>query len=50
MNLMESIRESIKSDRFPEFVEKFFNNLYPKGEYPKWAQDALKTVGIFLEK
>jgi len=48
MNLMQSIRESIKKDRFSDFVRKFFIDLYPERNFPSWAQDALETVGISL--
>eukprot|EP00112_Aurelia_sp_Birch-Aquarium-sp1_P004868 Seg1550.1 transcript_id=Seg1550.1/GoldUCD/mRNA.D3Y31 product="Queuine tRNA-ribosyltransferase catalytic subunit 1" protein_id=Seg1550.1/GoldUCD/D3Y31 len=50
MNLMKSIRESIKRDNFPDFVEKFFDDLYPNGDYPKWAVDALDNVDIHLKR
>ena len=49
MNLMKSIRESIKKDNFPGFVQKFFNDLYPNGDFPKWAVDALNSVNIHLK-
>ena len=45
---MQSIRESIKEDTFPEFVRKFFNDLYPNGDFPTWAKNALEKVGIVL--
>lgn len=47
---MAQAREAIKQDRYPQFVKDFFNILYHgnKSQYPKWAVDALKTVGIEL--
>ncbi len=48
MNLMKSIRENIKKDTFPEFTQKFFKDLYPKGNYPQWAVEALRKVNIDL--
>lgn len=48
LNLMMKIRESIKADKFPEFVQEFFELQYPKGEYPQWAVDALNSVNITL--
>lgn len=48
MNLMKSIRDSIKMDKFPEFVKNFFNDLYPDKNFPNWAMDALASVEIFL--
>lgn len=50
LNLMKEVRESIKEDRFPEFIDKFMDTLYPKGDFPKWAVDALQSVGITLKK
>eukprot|EP00794_Sanderia_malayensis_P015746 gene15746-17335_t len=48
MNLMASIRDSIKMDTFPEFTQRFFDEQYPSGNYPQWAVDALKKVNINL--
>ena len=37
-------------DRYPQFVKGFFSTLYcgDKEKYPKWAVDALKSVGVDL--
>lgn len=48
MNLMKSIRESIKENRFPEFVKSFMKKVYPDHQYPKWIRDALHSVNINL--
>lgn len=47
---MAQAREAIKRDRYPAFVRDFFNTLYhgDNSQYPRWAIDALKTVGIDL--
>ena len=46
LRLMKSIREAIKKDKFPEFVKLFAKNNFPDGNYPEWATNALKKVGI----
>ncbi|KAM7445156.1 Queuine tRNA-ribosyltransferase catalytic subunit 1 [Porites harrisoni] len=49
MQLMRDIRESIKKDNFPEFVQGFMNKMFPDKSYPDWAQSALASVNIFLD-
>lgn len=49
MQLMRDIRESIKKDNFPEFVQGFMNKIFPDKSYPDWAQSALASVHIFLD-
>lgn len=49
MQLMKSIRESIKEQKFPLFVKNFFKTVYPSGTYPKWITDALSAVNIELD-
>ena len=48
--LMSDIRGAIKVDKYPEFVKQFLLENFPGGkkEYPTWALDALKSVGISL--
>lgn len=48
LSLMAQIRDAIKMDQFSEFVQDFFRVLYhgEQLQYPKWAVDALRTVGI----
>lgn len=48
LRLMKNIRDSIKEDRFPQFVQKYMLNLYPDKNYPKWILDATKAVNINL--
>ncbi|XP_031557109.1 queuine tRNA-ribosyltransferase catalytic subunit 1-like [Actinia tenebrosa] len=49
MQLMHDIRESIKQDKFPEFIRKFMSKMYPKSDYPLWAIESLKSVNVELE-
>ena len=48
LKLMRSIRESIKVDKFPEFVRSFMLLQFPDRQYPEWAVDALSSVNITL--
>ena len=50
LTLMAQVREALKRDEFPQFVKKFFKTLYHGDEmqYPQWAVDALRSVGIGL--
>ncbi len=48
MTLMQSMRESIKRDEFPEFVQQFMSTLFPTKEYPAWAVESLESVNIKL--
>lgn len=49
MQLMRNIRESIKEDKFPEFVQRFMDKMFPDRNYPEWAQKALSSVNIHLD-
>jgi queuine tRNA-ribosyltransferase catalytic subunit len=49
MNLMKNVRKSIKDGKFPEFVQDFMEEQFPKKDYPKWTVDALSSVGIKLK-
>ena len=49
MKLMHDIRESIKVDKFPEFVHKFMKRMFPDEIFPVWAKEALASVNIFLK-
>lgn len=49
MQLMRDIRESIKQDKFPEFVQGFMKRMFPDKNYPDWAKNALASVNIFLD-
>lgn len=49
LNLMREIRESILEDRFPAYIRQFFAGLYEdKKDYPEWAVESLKMVGVDL--
>ena len=48
MQLMRDIRESIKQDKFPEFVWGFMKRMFPDNIYPDWAKNALASVNILL--
>lgn len=49
LRLMREIREAIKMDKFPEFIQKFMKSNYPKSDYPAWTIEALKAVNVELE-
>ncbi|CAB3980143.1 Queuine tRNA-ribosyltransferase [Paramuricea clavata] len=49
MRLMKEMRDSIMNDKFPDFVKKRFNLLYPDKNFPPWAVNALSSVGITLD-
>lgn len=49
MQLMRDIRESIKQDRFPEFVQGFMKTMFPDNSYPDWAVKALASINIILD-
>ncbi|XP_071454302.1 queuine tRNA-ribosyltransferase catalytic subunit [Hetaerina americana] len=49
MRLMKSVRESIKSGTFPEFVMAFMKRAFPSADYPKWVLDSLGAVNIKLK-
>ncbi|KAH3797929.1 hypothetical protein DPMN_151521 [Dreissena polymorpha] len=42
------MQQSIKEDRFPAFVKKFFSVRHPDGHYPEWVIQALYKVNITL--
>lgn len=49
LNLMREIREAVIADRYPAFLRQFFGALYPdKSQFPDWAVNALKGVGVDL--
>lgn len=49
MQLMRDIRESIKQDKFPEYIKTFMVRMYPKKDYPTWVIEALQSVNVNLE-
>ncbi|KAL7816126.1 Queuine tRNA-ribosyltransferase [Trichoderma gracile] len=49
LQLMREIRQAVIEDRFPAYIREFFAGLYEdKTQYPEWAVDALKMVGVDL--
>ncbi|XP_073994957.1 tRNA-guanine transglycosylase isoform X2 [Rhodnius prolixus] len=46
MKLMRRMGESIKNQKFPEFVQDFMAKMYANREIPKWIKNALKAVNI----
>ncbi|KAL3880034.1 hypothetical protein ACJMK2_032306 [Sinanodonta woodiana] len=50
LNLMTSIQKSIVDNRFPEFIQNFFEEMYPDGDFPQWAVEALKSVNVRLSE
>ncbi len=46
--MMREARQSIIEGTFPEFVQGFMAEYYPKRLYPKWAQDAFASVNVHL--
>lgn len=49
LSLMNSIREAVLEDRYPAFIRKFFEDYYgSRVNAPKWAVDALRSVGVDL--
>ena len=49
MQLMRDIRESIKQDKFPEFVQIFMKTMFPDNSYPDWVVNSLASVNIILD-
>ena len=49
LQLMGQARTAIVEDRYPEFIKEFFTNIYSRREdFPSWAVNALKGVGVEL--
>jgi tRNA-guanine transglycosylase len=50
LNLMNEARKAIVDDRYPQFLRNVFGKWYggDKQKYPKWAVDALGSVGMDL--
>lgn len=46
---MNDIRDSIKADKFPQFVNEFMKQQFADGLVPEWIVDALNEVGISLD-
>ncbi|VDI02118.1 queuine tRNA-ribosyltransferase [Mytilus galloprovincialis] len=48
LNLMKSVHDSIKEDKFPQFIKAFFIQQFPNKDFPQWAIDALDSVNVKL--
>lgn len=50
LELMRNAHRAIIADKFPDFVVRFFSDLYngDRSKYPNWAVDALRKVNIDL--
>jgi len=48
LELMRRVRESIVKDAFPQFLQDFFQRMFPGGDPPSWAREALASVGVTL--
>ncbi|KAK6214481.1 putative ATP-dependent helicase IRC3 [Pestalotiopsis sp. IQ-011] len=49
LHLMEDVRNAVIEDRYPAFLRQFFAYLYAnKTDYPDWAVEALRGVGVDL--
>ena len=49
LDLMRQVRDAVIADEFPAFIRQFFADLYSdRADYPEWAVDALKGVGVDL--
>ncbi|RDA88647.1 hypothetical protein CP532_4125 [Ophiocordyceps camponoti-leonardi (nom. inval.)] len=49
LNLMREVRQSIIEDTFPSLIRRFFADRHAsKADYPAWAVEALKSVGVDL--
>lgn len=46
---MNDMRDSIKADKFPQFVKTFMKQQFPDGIVSQWIIDALNAVGISLD-
>ncbi|XP_018399756.1 PREDICTED: probable queuine tRNA-ribosyltransferase [Cyphomyrmex costatus] len=48
MKLMRDIRNSIKEQRFPRFIQDYMLTVYPNKDYPTWIINALQAVNVTL--
>jgi tRNA-guanine transglycosylase len=48
MRLMNSLRDSIIDQTFPNFVRQFVKSQYPKNNIPEWIKDSLLVAGIII--
>ncbi|KXJ84342.1 hypothetical protein RP20_CCG027125 [Aedes albopictus] len=48
LKLMNEMRENIKADTFPQFVQSYMKERFPDGQVPQWIVDALAAVNVQL--
>lgn len=48
MKLMRDIRNSIKEQKFPKFIQEYMLAVYPNKDYPIWIINALEAVNVTL--
>ena len=48
MKLMQDIRDSIKEQRFPRFIQDYMLIVYTNKDYPTWIINALQAVNVTL--
>lgn len=46
MRLSKDLHNSIIEGRFPEFVQRFLQAQFPKGDVPQWVCNAMEAAGI----
>lgn len=46
MKLSRDLHSSIVEGRFPEFVCKFLQKMFPEGDVPQWVCNAMEVAGI----
>ncbi|XP_056173496.1 uncharacterized protein LOC115675937 isoform X2 [Syzygium oleosum] len=46
MKLSSDLHSSIVQGRFPEFVCKFLQKMFPEGDVPEWVCNAMEVAGI----
>lgn len=47
-SLTKQIRDAIREQRFPEFVQDFVRKQYPADNIPDWVKNALDEAGIHV--
>lgn len=50
LQMMADARKAIVEGRFPDYVRERFQGWYPNRNFPGWAVEALREVGLNLEE
>jgi queuine tRNA-ribosyltransferase len=45
---MGQVRDAILENRYPQYIKGFFKTYFGDTGYPKWAVEALRSVGVDL--